>query len=158
MRIRKITAAVVVCFAACAMLLTGCGSSKTVKVADYVETEFSGTDGDGEAQVYFDADSFVKDYGDKLELVSSLPSNASDTAQALYGELSMASVVSTNWADTLALAFESGYEITPSSGLKNGDKVKLTWDITNDQVKALNTCFGCKFDFADKSFTVKSLE
>lgn len=121
-------------------------NSSLMKLNQYVDVEFTGYDGIGRAQVVFDDEAFLNDYGDKIK--SDKKSNSFLDA--------LAETESFEDEALELLRYEYiGYELDTYDHLKNGDEVTLTW---NCEDSAIQSMFGKKPKYSDITFTVDGLD
>ena len=112
--------------------MTACGKTK-IDVTEGMTVTFTGADGSGRAKMeYIDSDD-TPPYMDKL-----LESKKFDA---------------TDWMDWLSLSQAISCEVTPSSGLSNGDKVTVVIDVN----EAVLENMGISAKDTEKTFVVNGL-
>lgn len=126
--------------------LTGCGGS-TVDLNEYVNFEVSGYDSMGQAYVSFDYRAFEEDYGDKIKAnISNQGGDATKMSLELqFGEEPY----------SVMLNYCMDYEVDKTTGLSNGDVVKLVWDCKDENAK---NYFNCTLKHSDIEYKVEGLE
>ena len=111
---------------------TGCGG-KSVDVNEYVNVEFDGYDGYGNARANIDYS--------KLE---------DDLKNIVKDDVTEFDIIS------VELVAEG--ELDKASGLSNGDNIKYVWNVNEDNVKSLNKKLGVKLKYKDLSNKVEGLK
>ena len=124
--------------AALVIILVVSANAKNINLNEYTSVEFSGYEGYGRAKVVFDAEKFVKDNAKKFR-----------SKEYATGELA---------ASSFAMGAEYYADLDKSSQLKNGDPIKLTWDISAEEVKAIQQVYGVRMKFSEKELKVEGLE
>ena len=126
--------------------LTGCGGS-TVDLNEYVNIEVSGYDSMGQAYVSFDYRAFEEDFGDKIKAnISNQGGDAAKMSLELqFGEEPY----------SVMLNYCMDYEVDKTTGLSNGEVVKLVWDCEDENAK---NYFNCTLKHSDIEYTVEGLE
>lgn len=114
-------------------------SKKTINLDKYVIFEADGYDGYGRAKATIDWDAIEEKYGDKLTLTSA-------ARKEFGGFLDFMTP-----SDILAECI--GIEVSPNTGLSNGDSVEYKWDVADDLDKLIK----CKVKYSDGSYTVAGL-
>lgn len=117
-------------------MLSGC-SKKTVIVEldKYVSVSVDGFNEQGVAQIVFDLDSYLEDYGDLIEPTDK--KNQSDIQPALA-----------------ALNEYTTKELSKSENLSNGDVIYLTWKFNNEEARKNYRCW---FKGEGQEHTVRNL-
>lgn len=128
----------VICLALCFVMVifsfTSC-SSKKICLNDYVTITFRGEDGKGMAHATLDKDKFYLDYASKIDFKDSQAEKAfkalhnNKISKAIYGED----------LEPVAILYVAvcGVKLDTASynmSLKNGDKVKIHWDIDYETI------------------------
>lgn len=114
------------------LAFTGCGG-KSVDLNEYVNVEFDGYDGYGNARASIDYS--------KLE--DALGAAASDDASTF---------------DVISIEMLAEGELDKTTGLSNGDTVKYVWNISDDSAKNMNKKLGVKLKYKDLSKKVEGLK
>lgn len=100
-------------------LLSGCGSSKSVDLTDYVTVNYSGSDGQGTAAIDYDLTQLELDLIGKEE-----------------GEVSTEDLE--GFTEIVPFEMSIKWELDKSEGLSNGDKVTVTVSYDSDAAKEQN--------------------
>ena len=135
-------AAVIVIF-----ILSSVFGKKSINLNKFVTVEFTGYETVGKAHVEFDYEGFDKAFGKKLKL-----KKTDDVSSAMLEAFIESS------ADVVELMCLEIADLDVESGLSNGDEVKLTWNIEEEELKELNKAFNYKFKFKDFTTKVSGLE
>ncbi len=118
-----------------------------IKLSDYVEVEFNGYSGYGELRYNFDSDKFREDWKDKLKyngnISSEIPSYYFDYAS--------------DPAEIILSSVKYDMSFNKTSGLKNGDVVKMKWNLSSTK-KYLEQAIKVDLDISEAEFTVADLE
>ena len=122
-------------------------NGKIIRLDPYVGVEFTGYDGIGYAQVTFDRDAFLRQYGNKIKLKGK--------SADLLGEMQGLADAIENSAAALLASECIDYKLDNDNHLKNGDEVTLTWDC-NDM--AFEAACGKKLKYSEQVFKVEGLE
>ena len=115
-------------------------SGKVIDLNKYISFESSGYDGYGKASIRVDWDKLEKDYGKKVKY--------SSKGKKEYGVLTYAFEPMSVLRDAV-----SGISLDKSEKLSNGDKVKYTWNVSDDTTKSINY----KLKYKDGEFEIKKL-
>ena len=164
----------VLCITLCFML-TGCASSSTLNLNDYLVVKIKGVDGYGEIEEYtLDYSAIAKKFGNRGEDYFVLGSaqdgtnkeeNEGDTGFVFQdGEVSTRRYIyndATNLEEAAAMMFESClprliFEDTDKA-LSNGDEVEFSWEFDEEDLDALQKIFNVKIKFDDVTYKVKEL-
>ncbi len=95
----------------------------TLELSDYVVIEYKGYNGFGQIDAHFDSDRFRNDCQSKLK------SSSSEHAGAAGRKTDPSSL-----ADLIIKNVNNKYSFNKTNGLRNGDTVRLRWDITEADV------------------------
>ena len=115
-------------------------SGKVIDLNKYISFESSGYDGYGKASISVDWDKLENDYGKKVKY--------SSKGKKEYGVLTYAFEPMSVLHDAV-----SGISLDKSERLSNGDKVKYTWNVSDDTTKSINY----KLKYKDGEFEIKKL-
>jgi rRNA maturation endonuclease Nob1 len=123
----------------------------TINLNKYTEVTFDGYDSVGTASVTFDRDKFEEDYDSKLTKKLKKNAKKMDDSDRL-GYMVAASLESAS--DTF-LDSCVNTSLDKSTGLSNGDKVKMTWNCEDEDAEKY---FGYKLKYKDEEVKVDGLE
>lgn len=117
-----------------------------ININKYTQVTFTGKNGDGEAYVYFDMSKLSKKT--KKVMVKHANKNLEKIYKEVFGEYNYAlEKISEDQIVDFFLSDCVKFTIEPSMSLKNGDKVKISFDIDDEEL------YGVKVK--DKDFKVK---
>lgn len=123
--------AMVMAAAVCTM--TGCVGGKTVDLNEYLYIDYSGYDTLGKASCEIDYEQMARDYSDKMKL----------KGDAAY------------FGPAMILADGIDGELDKTRDLSNGDKIKFTWEVYEEDLKEVT---GLKFKYSDVEQKIEGLE
>ena len=141
------------------------GHKKTLDLDKYVVVEFDGFNTGGEANVFFDEDSFRKDWAGKLKFSESelkryyRKSDRSRSADEINEMIEMD--MEMNPVDVIIEELDSKPELSQYYQLSNGDEIKLTWEAPLDEEEVLGflSCLNCEIKYsAEREIKVSGLE
>ena len=118
-----------------------------ITLSDYMKVEFKGYNGYGRIDYAFDSDKFRNDWEGKLKYTSG---NQSEIA-SLFDYY-------TDPTEMVLYSVKYSYNFDKTSDLKNGDKVKLTWDISESKKQNLERFVNCQIDISEKELSVEGLD
>ena len=116
-----------------------------LELSDYIVIEYNGFNGFGELDAHFDSVRFRSDCENKLPDSSSDPSGAGNKT---INPSSLADLIINNVNDK--------YSFSKTSGLKNGDTVKLRWDISAAD-NSIQTLAASGISISGRNYTVEKL-
>lgn len=128
----------------------------TIDLDDYLIVTFSGTNGEGTAEISFDGNRFDADYAEKLILDwEKLGSDYKDHIAKIEATDEIRYLVG---CEMIAPFFEDEplFIIENDGLLKNGDEIKIIWNFI-EGVK-LEEYFNCKFKYGERIIKVEGLE
>lgn len=126
-------------------IFTGCSAGKpTVNLNDYVKVICDGYDGYGSLTARVDFKQIVEDYGEYIEF-NGEPYFKDKTPEA-------AVLFTFEYYEP----YKVGYE--KFNSLKNGDKVKFSWELNENGIEHLATMFNVDFTYKDFDYEVKDLQ
>ena len=125
--------------------LTGCGGT-TVDLNKYVTIDVTGYDSMGQVNVTFDEKAFEEDY--KGKIVAKINEQG--------GEAAMMSLELQCGAEPYAVMrnYCIKYTVDKTSGLSNGDVIKIVWDCKDENAKKF---FNCNLKYSNIEYKVKEL-
>ena len=141
---------------ACGALLSGCSSTKTVDMNDYIAVSYSGYDTAGKAACSFDSEKFTEDYSkvilehaEKIGFKCEENTISYDTFLDFYDEDEQQEACMDYIKDYLI-----DVSAEPYDNLQNGDTITVTY---TDNPSLLEE-YGIKLKATSDSFTVEDLE
>lgn len=119
----------------------------TLTISDYVTLDYEGVNGYAKAKLVIDYDKIEEDYGKKIKV--SVKGSGNKELDSLLGAFSSLMTLS----DVIQTSVDT--TVTPNNGLKNGDEVKVTFNVNEEYFgKMTNGKIAAK----DLTFTVENLE
>lgn len=117
-----------------------------INLSDYVEVEFSGYNGYGKLDYNFDSEKFHEDWDGKLKY-----NNISSDISSYYFDYT------SDPANVVLSSVKYGMDFDKTSDLSNGDKVKLTWNLSATK-EYLEKAVKVEIDISETEYTVADLE
>lgn len=166
-KIDKKIIAGIICAVALLLLfiIIGVNHKIVIKLDNYLKVDFEGYDTLGTASYSIDWDSFEKDYGKKIKankkalnrmIKEMLSEEIGFSVSDEYFSEVMSEINSYSEVGALVLFLDGSGSLDKKSGLSNGDQVKFTWDIEDEE--SLCKVFNCKFKYEESIHEVIGLE
>ena len=118
-----------------------------IRLADYVEVNYTGYNGYGELDYSFNSDKFRADWGGKLKYNN-----------PAANPISYSWDLTTDPCERIISNVKYDISFSKTSGLSNGDVVKLKWNIGQSTKEALQTAIKVDLDDSETELTVADLK
>ena len=116
-----------------------------LRLADYIKVEYNGYNGYGTINAEFDSDKFRNDWEGKLKYTGN------------SGEIGAVLDNYSNPTDLVLYNVKYTYSFDKSSELKNGDKIKLKWNLGSDK-EYIQKFVKIELDDSETEYTVSELQ
>ena len=140
---------IVIAVVAVIIIIVSIIANQPVKVTldDYIKVEYKGCEGYGTVDAYFDSSKFENEWKDKLTYKS-------NPANYRYSYM----IENDNPATLISYVVRNSLTGDDLKNLKNGDKIKINWEITESMKQTISEYINCELIYNEKEFTVTDLK